>query len=236
MHRHFLLLVISTLLPGQALALTYVRESTIAESNFRDSLDHGLGSTPCEESLAFRLQCQGQWVAEDAIWQTRNVGTILSESLQTTGGEEQIVFSPEEEISIVTTLIDYSRTDLVIDFFDEGTDLQLHGQGMTYALQTTEFRFPEDVFKELVFPIGQLAPGNYSLTVLSEVTTIGGLIAVPSGTNGDLVLEFTNDSWTRQTSELISFTVVPEPSSLAYVGISCFIGLARGLLPRRIRN
>lgn len=237
MHRQFLIFVIATSLPSQALALTYVRESSPAESNFRLGLEHGLGSTPCDDSLAFRLQCQGQWVARDAIWQTREVGTLSVDDSLSETRSGRIVFGPEEEISIVTTLIDYSRTDLAIDFFDAGTDLQLHSQGTTYSLQTLEFRFPEDVFKELVFPIGQLAPGDYSLTVLNEVTTIGGVVAVPSGPNGEVEFRFSDDSrTTRETTELIAFTVVPEPTSLAYLGVGCFVGLAYCFSPRRDRS
>ena len=175
---------------------SYVRPSTESESRYRLGDLGAFGSVPCE--LGDGAGCQGRWFAEDALWQTGF------------SPEPQHLFDIEDEITIVSSIINYARTELSLEFLNNGSQLQLNAIGATTGIQPLNFRFPEDLPKELLLPIGPLPAGSYELTIANTVDI------EPAG--------MPPQGLTRQTKEdVLRFTVVPEAATLGL--------LATALLP-----
>jgi hypothetical protein len=173
-------------------AQSYVRPSTEEESRFRQGETGVFDRAPaCDFGFGlYPSQCQGEWVAENAIWQTGY------------DPDPHLAFTTEDEITIVTLLIDYSRTAISLDFQKGGAQLRLDGHGFTSSAQPMIYYFPEDLSKELLFPIGRLASGAYELTITNDLYVQGPGSSPPLG------------SFHVNTEDIVSFTVVPEPSSL----------------------
>ena len=76
-----------------------------------------------------------------------------------------LVASNRDEISVAVPMIDYSRKiELAVEFQQQEQQLSVDAFVINPGFITMDYRFPEDVPKEFVQPLGSLAAGDYSLT------------------------------------------------------------------------
>ena len=99
---------------------------------------------------------EAYWEHEELLW--RMLPEIDSK-------EPDFIAVPTDEISIAAPFFDYSRR---IHFAAELKRMENHFSLDSFAVNpmftTREFRYPEDVPKALVEPIGTLLPGEYEVT------------------------------------------------------------------------
>ena len=149
------LLVLMTVLfviskPMQAAAPLLVRISSDTEIAYRNG--EALPPLPPFEIP----DPEGYWEHENVLW--RMLPEIDPKDPDFTAG-------PTDEISIAAPFFDYSRR---IHFAAELKRMENHFFLDSFAVNpmfvTFEYRYPEDVPKELVEPVGALSPGEYEVT------------------------------------------------------------------------
>ena len=147
-------------------------------------------------------------------------------------------FAQGDQLEIVAPHFDYRRAiDHAIEFQQNGNELQLDFFRISPGITTLDYRIPEDLPKQYVHPIEQLAPGVYTVTARSF--DIGWDFSdLPYGESFDreAARDIDFEAFLRnpfcdlpdgRTLEIVeqtfTFQVVPEPGSLAIalIGLLC---------------
>ena len=209
----FLAILISVAATATADAGSFVRVSDDAEIAFRQGDSSGF-PTDGWNSLYFDVTNNARWIEHGALWQRNHI------DLEPT----DMIFSPGDEITILTNIIDYDRASFTLNFSSTDNLLTLTSNETRPGVISRELRFPEDLRKTLLFPIGKLAPGEYELRIVSDRI-------VEDYQLGDFYLEGSH----AVVDESIRFVVVPEPDAITgfAIGFVCIFGRFRRTLQIR---
>ncbi len=195
-------------------ATSYVRQSSDAESRFRQGFEDVFPGEPFDEwRSAMESQFMSPFLLGQQTFRWQNEGMIWQSGVD---AAPQTVFEQGDEITIVSDLFDYSRSSISIDFQLLGNQPLLSGQVTPPPVRSMENHYLKDISRELVFPVGSLAPGTYELIISRAVSVYDYDDDCPSGFYDSSCFELTG-GFDQHAEDRIIFTVVPEPQSMQLI-------------------